>query len=190
MSKRILVLNGNPKQTSYSAELAEAYLSTSQQHNDVRLMSLHDMDFDSNLINGYDQIQPLEADLESFQKALTWAEHVVIISPVWWGGIPAKLKGLFDRTILPGFAFKYHEGKSIPEKLLAGRTADIVLTMDTPPFFYRWFQGNPAYKQLKNTTLAFCGFKKISATYIGPVINSSEKQRAKWQDVVTKMGAK
>ena len=39
-------------------------------------------------------------DARSHLDSLTWAEHVVLILPMWWGGLPAKTKGLFDRTLL------------------------------------------------------------------------------------------
>ena len=48
---------------------------------------------------------------------------MVIFTPIWWGALPAKLKGLIDRTFLPGFAFQYEEGKLMPKQLLKGRTA-------------------------------------------------------------------
>ncbi|MBA5763997.1 NAD(P)H-dependent oxidoreductase [Vibrio sp. 404] len=182
MSKKVLVINGNPKSGSLCCELADRYVEESQRSNDVKIVSLSELQFDPNLSEGYGITQPLEPDLVDFQQLIQWSEHVVLILPVWWGGMPAKFKGLFDRTFLPGFAFKYHENKSIPEKLLKGKTADIVLTMDTPPFYYRWFQGNPVHKQLKRTILQFCGFKKISSTYIGPVMNSTPKQRDKWKE--------
>ena len=77
-----------------------------------------------------------------------------------------------------------------PDKLLSGRSADIILTMDTPPFYYRWIQGNPVYKQLKRTVLEFCGIKVGSPIYIGPVISSSEQQREKWSKQVSALAAK
>nr|WP_322784226.1 NAD(P)H-dependent oxidoreductase [Photobacterium obscurum] len=103
--------------------------------------------------------------------------------------MPAKLKGLIDRTFLPGFAFKYSRNKSIPEKLLKGRSAELILAMDTPPFYYRWIQGNPVYKQLKHTILKFCGFDKVTATYIGPVISATDSQKNKWFENVERLAA-
>lgn len=190
MSKKILVINGNPKASSYCHKLAEQYVESSQSRHEVRVVQLSELTFELDLNNGYDEIQALEPDLVDFQSRLKWAEHVVLILPVWWGGMPAKLKGLIDRTFLSNFAFKYHKNKSIPEKLLRGRTADVVLTMDTPPFFYRWFQGNPVYKQLKHTLLEFCGIKVVSTTYIGPVISSSKQQRAKWVKQLSRLAVK
>jgi NAD(P)H dehydrogenase (quinone) len=190
MRKKVLVINGNPKSNSFCSALADIYIASSEQNNDVRLISLSDLSFQSDLTDGYEERQDLEPDLVDFQQSLLWSEHVVFILPVWWGGMPAKLKGLIDRTFLPGFAFKYLAKKSLPEKLLQGRTANIILTMDTPPFYYRLFQGNPVYKQLKRTILEFCGFKNIAATYIGPVISSTQLQRDKWGKLISKLATK
>ena len=44
------------------------------------------------------------------------------------------LKGFVDRVFLPGFAFKYRPGKAFPAQLLKGRTAQLLVTMDTPPW--------------------------------------------------------
>ena len=188
MTKRILVLCGNPKQKSLCHQLVEHYMQHAQQYFDVRHFDLAKMNFDANLGVGYDAKQPLEMVLQEFQEAITWAQHVVIIAPVWWGSIPAKLKGLFDRTFLPGFAFQYQQGKSIPQKLLQGKTASLFLTMDTPTWYYRWFQGAPAVKQLDIATLRFCGFSKAKTHLLGPVFQASEQKRQRWLELAARMG--
>lgn len=178
MKKRVLVIDANPKSGSFCAALATTYQQSSES--EVQVVSLSAMHFDPNLSHGYDQLQPLEPDLVSFQAQVEWAEHIVLVIPVWWGGLPAKFKGLIDRTFLPGFAFQYHPNKTIPEKLLTGRTAQLILTLDTPPWYYRIFQGAPATKQLKHTILGFCGIKLTATKYIGPIISSSQEQRTSW----------
>lgn len=190
MNRNVLVVNGNPKSNSFCHELASQYMKSSEQDNNVRFISISNLKFDLDLNIGYDGKQELEPDLIHFQQSVIWAEHVVFVLPVWWGGMPAKLKGLIDRAFLPGFAFKYHDNKSTPEKLLKNRSADIILTMDAPPFYHRWIQGDPVYKQFKRTILRFCGFKKVSATYIGSIINSSEKQRNHWIEEIGRLAKK
>ncbi|MEF1337492.1 NAD(P)H-dependent oxidoreductase, partial [Vibrio rotiferianus] len=69
-----------------------------------------------------------EPDLLRFQELVLWAEHIVIITPVWWGTVPAKFKGIVDRVFLPNFAFKYTEGNMFPEKLLSGRSSELFIT--------------------------------------------------------------
>jgi putative NADPH-quinone reductase len=137
MTKNILVINANPKPTSLCKSLSETYKKAAEDKNQVRVIHLHDLDFQIDLKEGYDQQLPLEQDLRLFQQQIAWSQHLVIISPVWWGSIPGKFKGLIDRTFLSGFAFKYEKGKTIPKKLLKGRTSEMIFTLDTPPLWYR-----------------------------------------------------
>lgn len=188
MSKRVLVLAANPKKDSFTNYLAEAYASAAGKTRDVRLIKISDMEFNLDLSGGYAGEHPIEDSLKSFQDSLEWSEHLVVFSPIWWGSLPAKLKGLIDRTFLPGFAFQYEKDKSIPTKLLHGRTARIVMTMDTPPWYYRLIQGGPAIKQLREATLKFVGFNSVKSTMIGPIISSTEESRSKWINDVSKLG--
>ena len=187
MSKNILVINANPKTKSLCKGLSEAYAESAAKRNDVKVIHLHEINFEMNLKEGYDEILPIEEDLKLFQQQLKWAQHIVIVSPVWWGSMPAKFKGLIDRTFLSGFAFKYEQGKTIPKKLLAGRTSELIITMDTPPFWYRWVQGNVIYHQLKKTILSFSGINNIATQYYGPVISAKEEQIEKWFRQIKKL---
>ncbi|MGB3622177.1 NAD(P)H-dependent oxidoreductase [Ketobacter sp. MCCC 1A13808] len=188
MSKRILVLAANPKKDSYTNYLAAKYTSAAQQQNQARLIQISDLEFDLNLAGGFTESHALEDALQSFQADIEWCEHLAIFTPVWWGSLPAKLKGLIDRAFLPGFAFQYEKGNPIPRKLLKGKTARIVMMMDTPPWYYFLIQGAPATRQLKTTTLKFVGFRSVKSKMIGPIINSTARSRSKWADEVSKLG--
>ncbi|NVK73727.1 MAG: NAD(P)H-dependent oxidoreductase [Oceanospirillaceae bacterium] len=188
--KKVLVINANPKSNSFCKSLADQYCASLPGHYVSKIIHLGLLDFDSNLQEGYDQIQPLEPDLVDFQESVKWAEHIVIISPVWWGGLPAKFKGIIDRTFLPGFAFKYINDKSTPKQLLEGRTSELIITLDTPVFWYKYANGNPIYKELKRCMLGFSGIKNTSATYFAPIISSTREQREKWLNQVSKIAKK
>ncbi len=115
MGKRILVILGHPSSNSFCAALAERYTQSAMRAgHEVRPLFLGSMDFDPVLREGYQQVQPLEADLRNAQADILWAELLVLVYPIWWGGVPALLKGFFDRVFLPGFAFKYRQGKAFP----------------------------------------------------------------------------
>lgn len=172
----------------FSNRLAEEYANAAREKYDVRLHMLHEMDFNPDLVAGYDGEQKLEASLDGFQDSISWADHLVIVTPIWWGAVPAKLKGLIDRTFLPGFAFRYENGKSTPRKLLNGKTSRIIMTMDTPPWYYRFIQGSPALKQLKTTTLEFCGFTSVKSNMWGPINSSNKITRANWVKKVAVLG--
>ncbi|MDX1302773.1 NAD(P)H-dependent oxidoreductase [Photobacterium sp.] len=188
--KRILVLNGNPKEQSLCRALAESYAQGARDagcHLDV--IHLSDYKFDPVLKSGYESKQSLEDSLQNIKEKIQQSDHVVIVYPVWWGSVPAGLKGMLDRIFLPGFAFKYEKGDLLPQRLLKGRTARIIVTMDTPIWYYKLIYGAPATKMMKKTVLEFCGFNPVKVTEFGAVLNSSESQRQKWLAKVNKQGA-
>ena len=179
--KRILLILGTPKRDSLCHALAEAYSSGARgQGHVVRQLRLGELQFDPILREGFGQQQTLEPDLLEAQRQIHWAEHLVFVYPVWWGGVPALLKGFFDRTFLPGFAFKYRNRSQLWDKLLSGRTADLLVTLDTPPWYFRWIYGAPAHRQMVRTILGFCGIKTRRLAEFAPVRSSSEEQRQAW----------
>lgn len=188
---RILIVNGNPKTKSFCAAIAKQFeQSASNQGHELKRLDLSTTQFDPNLSGGYDADADIDHSIEQFQQELRWAEHLVLISPVWWGSMPAKLKGLIDRSFLPGFAFKYEAGQTFQDKLLNGKTAELIFTLDTPVWWYKWWQGNPIYKELKHAILEFSGIKVNRARYFGPIIKSDESQRKAWLGDVSKLGSK
>lgn len=128
----------------------------------------------------------LEPDLKEAWKKIQLADHLVWIFPVWWGGLPAITKGFIDRVFLPRTAFSYVESSHRIQGHLFNKTARIITTLDQPGWFYKWYYGEPSTRQLKKTTLAFCGIKKIKTVYIGSVRGSSELKREKWLRLMEK----
>ncbi|MGH8433397.1 MAG: NAD(P)H-dependent oxidoreductase [Pseudomonas sp.] len=179
--KRILMILGTPKSGSLCHALGEAYAQGARSEGHVvRQLKLGELEFDPVLRGGYDQSQNLEPDLLEAQRQIHWAEHLVFVYPVWWGGLPALFQGFFDRVFLPGFAFKYRERSHIVEKLLTGRTADLLVTLDTPPWYFRWIYGAPAHRQVMRAILGACGVKTRRLTEFAPIRLSSEEQRQGW----------
>ncbi len=181
MGRRVLVIVGHPSEKSFDLALAENYAHAARESgHEVRLLLLNQLDFDPILHEGYRVVQPLEPDLQEAQKAILWAEHLVFVYPIWWGSVPATLKGFLDRVFLPGFAFKYVEGKIFPKQLLKGKTSHLLVTMDTPPWYFRWVYRAPGIHQMKKTTLEFCGVRPVKTLLFGPVIGSKQQQRENW----------
>ncbi|UTV29042.1 NAD(P)H-dependent oxidoreductase [Photobacterium atrarenae] len=185
---KIMVLNGNPKKDSLSRHLADIYEVEAREGAEIRRFNLGQMAFNPSLDCGYDSEQPLEPCLVEFQDALTWADHLVIVAPIWWGGVPAKLKGLLDRAFLPGFAFRYASGSPEPVPLLAGKTARLILTMDAPDTFLAE-QAAPVLAQLDRYTLQFSGIAPAEVDLFGSVIMADEAQLQLWGETVRSHGA-
>jgi len=189
MTKKILILNGNPKSSSYCQHLADVYDIEARENFNVERFNISNMAFDPSLDCGYDALQTLEPCLVNFQQSILWADHIVIVMPIWWGGIPAKLKGLFDRAFLPGFSFKYEGDNPLPLQLLTGKTARIVVTMDAPASYAKE-QAEPAIAQLDRYTLQFCGIEKAEVNLFGSIIASDSQEKREWETLIQALGNK
>ena len=133
MARSIVVLLGHPDARSFCGALAERYTEAARDAgHSVHLFRLGELDFDPVLRQGYRLHQPLEPDLQRIADSIRAADHLVLVYPVWWGGMPALLKGLIDRIFLPGFAFRYREGFALWDKLLGQASAHVIQTLDTP----------------------------------------------------------
>ncbi|MEJ2321819.1 MAG: NAD(P)H-dependent oxidoreductase [Gammaproteobacteria bacterium] len=177
MSKRILVILGHPGSNSFCGALASSCCDGAKEAgNEVELIALGELSFDPVLHEGYARIQELEPDLVAAQQAISRAQHIIFVYPNWWGGLPALLKGFIDRVFLPGFAFRYRENSRFWDRLLEGRSAQLLVTMDTPTWYYRWLYRMPGHNQMKRTILEFSGIKPVSIASFGPVKGSSEQQ--------------
>ncbi|MDH6250368.1 NAD(P)H dehydrogenase (quinone) [Chryseobacterium sp. H1D6B] len=189
--KKIVIINGHPNRDSFNFGLAEAYKKGAVQSGaEIQEITIADLEFNPNLQFGYQKRMELEPDLIEAWKKIKWADHLVWIHPVWWGGLPAVTKGFIDRLFLPGFAFKYRENSVWWDKLLKGKTAHIITTLDQPGWYYRLIYGRPSVNQLRKSTLEFCGVKPVKVTYVGIVKTSDEKQRSGWLNTIQGLGRK
>lgn len=191
-SKKIFLLLGHPDKSGLCGMLADAYEQGAQEGgHDIVRMNIGEMQFDPILRMGYRQRQELESDLVAFQKNVQWADHFVVIHPVWWVGMPAVLKGVFDRAWLPGSAFRYIKTKSgertiFWHRLMRGKSARIIITSGTAPWMVRLLPGN-VNAQLRWGILWFSGFK-VRTTWYGPAENTSQDTREKWLRRVHDLG--
>lgn len=178
-AKKVLIVVANPVTTSFSYACGDAYEQSAKEAGaEVRRINIHEMDFDPALHKGYEVIQELEPDLVSFQEAVTWSDHLVFIYPNWWNTMPAKMKGLFDRSFLPGFAFKFIDGRFTP--LLRGKSARIInIVGSTHPLILRLLIGSYT-NELSRGVLWICGVRPVRVKSFGPTRSSSDGMRKRW----------
>lgn len=191
--KRIFILNGHPAKNSLSKFIAETYAKDAiSAGHDVRISHLSQMSFDPNHeFAGYKHHKDLEPDLLALRKDIDWAQHIVLTTPMWWGGMPAKLKGIFDRTFLPGWAFDTRTSKlGMPLPMLSGRSARIFVTSDTPGLFFWLFYRNALLRQIKGQIFHFCGIKPARITHFAPAGTADQSRIEKWMNVVKLLGSK
>lgn len=189
--KKILIINGHPDNESFCHQLASSYLKGALQSGaSCELMNLFDLRFDPVLHHGFRKRTDLEPDLLEAQQKIKEANHLVLVYPTWWGTYPALLKGFIDRVFLPKFAFKYRDNSPFWDKLLKGKTARLIVTMDSPRWYNWLVYRNAGHISMKKAILEFCGIKPIKVTAFAPIKSSNDPQRNKWLITVEKLGQK
>jgi putative NADPH-quinone reductase len=193
-AKKVFILCGHPDSVGMCHELADAYETAARAAgHEVSRLNIGEMKFDPILHQGYRAIQQLEPDLIRLQQLVQQCDHFVIIHPVWWVGMPALMKGLFDRAWLPGSAFRYIKTKTgkntiFWHRLFKGKTARIIVTSGTAPWLVRALPGN-VNAQLKWGILWFAGFR-VRSTWFGPAENIPEQRKARWVEKARMLGVK
>ncbi len=191
MTNKIVIINGHPDEESYNFAIAQAYKSGAEKSGaEIREIVIRNLKFNPNLQFGYRKRTELEPDLLEAQETLKWAGHIVWVYPVWWGSVPAIMKGFLDRVLLPGFAFKKREGSLWWDKYFTGKTSRIICTLDQPSWYYKWFNGSPSHTAMKKLTMNFIGVKSVKITSIGPIRLSKDTFREKWLQKIEKLGEK
>ena len=189
--KKILIINGHPDKESFCFALAESYHKGAlKAAANVKLVHLIDLKFNPILTYGYRKMSELEPDLVQIQQDILWADHLVFVYPNWWATMPALLKGFLDRVILPDFAFKYHKDDPYWDKLLKGKTARLIVTMNTPKWYYFLINRNAGHNAMRIGVLEFCGVKPVRITTFSPIQSADEEKRKKWLAKVMELGEK
>jgi putative NADPH-quinone reductase len=189
--KKILLINAHPHAESFCSGLLDAYKKGALSSGaEIKEIVIRELDFNPNLEFGYGKIMEMEPDLIESSEKIKWADHLVWIHPVWWGGLPAISKGFIDRTFLPGFAFKYRENSVWWDRLLMGKTGHIITTLDQPSWYYGLVFGKPSVNMLKRCVLEFSGIKPVKISYFGPIRDSKIEQRDSWLAKSKELGRK
>ena len=189
--KKILIINGHPDKESLCFSLAESYKKGALSGGgDCKLVNLIDLSFNPILTYGYRIVSALEPDLVKIQQEIKEADHLVFVYPTWWGTYPALLKGFIDRIFLPNFAFKYHKDSPFWDKLLKGKTARLIVTMDAPKWYYWLMYRSPGHNSMKRAILEFSGISPVRITSFSPVKSSTEAKRKQWLEEVEALGNK
>ena len=176
---KITLIQGHPDAHGgrFCHALAETYIQAAKDAgHEVRILEVAQLDFP--LLRTAAQWQedaPPSPILEA-QQAIAWAEHIVIVFPLWLGDMPALLKSFFEQTLRPGFAIGKASAGRLWKKLLKGRSARLVVTMGMPAFFYRLYYRSHSVRSLKRNILEFCGIAPVRTTLIGTVESAQARE--------------
>ncbi|MGZ5132280.1 MAG: NAD(P)H-dependent oxidoreductase, partial [Caldimonas sp.] len=131
---------------------------------------------------------PLPAGLGAAQQAIGWADHLAFFFPLWLGDMPALLKGFLEQVARPGFALGTTAEGGMGRKMLAGRSARVVVTMGMPALVYRWYFLAHSVRSLERNVLGFVGIAPVRRSLIGMVESADAAQHGKWLAAMQRLG--
>lgn len=189
--KRILVIQGHPDPagTHFCDALAEAYTRGAHAAgHEARTVRIAALDFPVLRSQNEWEHGALPAALAPVQADFRWAEHIVLIFPLWLGDMPALLKAFLEQVARPGFAFDKSKGGPLGQKALGGRSARVVVTMGMPALVYRYYFRAHSVKSLERNILGFVGIAPINETLIGSVDSLGPEGVAQWKSKLRTLG--
>lgn len=189
--KKILIINGHPDGDNghFCDAIVQKYTSAAEAAGHrVETVNVNKIKFPLLASKTeFDNQTPVAAILE-VQEKLLQTDHLVVVYPLWLGGMPALLKGFFEQVFRPGFAVQPADTKARFKKLLKGKSARVFVTMGMPGFFYKWFFRAHTLKALKRNILDFVGFKPVRSTVIGTADGGHKEELTEALREVSKLG--
>ncbi|HTT38916.1 MAG TPA: NAD(P)H-dependent oxidoreductase [Burkholderiales bacterium] len=191
MARRILIIQGHPDSQAkhFGHALADAYQAGAEEAgHEVKRLAIAELDVPV-LRRREDWEGGIASEpIRRSQEAIGWAEHLVLLYPLWLGAMPALLKAFLEQVLRPGFAFGREQAGKVGRPLLTGKSARIIVTMGMPALVYRWYFGAHSLKSLERNVLGFCGVRPIRASLIGMVEAMGDAKRTRWMDEVRALG--
>lgn len=190
---RILIVQGHPDPAGghLCHALAQAYREGAlAAGHEVRVIDVAQLYFPLLRTQAEWTDGALPAVLLPSQASIAWAQHLVLVFPLWMGDMPALLKAYFEQVARPGFAFDRSKGGGpLGQKALGGRSARIVVTMGMPALVYRYVFRAHSVKALERNILGFVGIAPIRETLVGQVDTLGADGVARWLRTLRRLGA-
>ena len=160
---RVLVLYAHPLADSFGAALHRAVVAALERAGHaVDDCDLYAEGFDPVLSaaerRAYNTPTPDLAGVAGHVERLRAAEALVLCFPTWWYGMPAILKGYFDRVWAQGVAFRLPEGGGAIRPALTNiKQVAVVTTYGAPWWFVRLVLRNPVRAVILGGLALLCG---------------------------------
>ena len=180
---RHLVIAAHPSTKSFNHSVVEAYTSALvERKHRVECRDLYAANFNP-VLSARDLAAIGHAkaskDIREEQAAIRQADVVTLISPLWWSGFPAMLKGYLDRVFCEGFAYVIRRGEYLPR--LAGKKGVIITTSGASKEELKSGGTLRAIRTIYDVGLMqFCGIEMVQHLYlsgIDPTMSEAEGEK-------------
>lgn len=185
MVQKILIIDGHPDpaRAHLCHAIADAYVDGAMgAGKETRLISVAETPIEVLRTASDFAAAPTSAYALSAQADITWADHLVLVFPLWLGGAPALLRAFLEQVARGNF-FASTEGPGIKPKF-KGKSARVIVTMGMPAFAYRLMFHAHGVRNIMQGVLGFAGFGPVRATMFGAVEAAKpHQQRARLEAV-------
>ena len=180
---RHLVIAAHPSTKSFNHSVVEAYMSALvERKHRVECRDLYAANFNP-VLSARDLAAighgKASKDIREEQAAMRHADVVTLISPLWWSGFPAMLKGYLDRVFCEGFAYVIKRGEYLPG--LAGKKGVIITTSGASKEELKSGGTLRAIRTIYDVGLMqFCGIEMVQHLYlsgIDPTMSEAEGEK-------------
>jgi len=192
MAKHICVLNGHPdpSEDRFVHALSRSYAKGAE----LAGFSVETIDIGGIALeplgSAADFETPPDSRIQEEREKIARADHIMFAFPLWLGSMPAKTRAFIEQTARGGFYLDTSDKeKSWPKKMMAGKSARVIVTMGMPAIAYKLLFDSGALKAVERGLLGISGFKPVRHTVYGGVDAVSADKRATWLDDVRRLGA-
>lgn len=177
---RIFLLNGHPDPAPerFCAAIVDAYADGARLSGyEVRRLDIGAMDFPVIKTAEQSNKGDVAPDARRVQDALVWADHVVVVFPLWLDDSPAYLRALFEQVFRYGFV---HENFDNAKKRLKGKTVHTIMTMGVSKWEYLFKSRAYGLRMLETGLWKYAGMKPTKHTLICSIHTIDEPARKAW----------
>jgi NAD(P)H dehydrogenase (quinone) len=182
-----LVVVCHPKRQSFVQSIAKAYGDAlkSEGHS-VVVRDLYRAHFDP-LLGEAELNGRTPARIRREQRYIAEAAAIAFFFPVWWGYMPAMLKGYLDRVFSQGFAYEADADNMAP--LLSGKKAMVFTSSGADMTYLRRSKQWQAMRLLLDDHfLALCGIDLLEHIHF-PTVTPDMTEKAVAKHLVRVRGA-
>ena len=188
---RILIIQGHPDPDPgrFGRALARAYEAGAlEKQHEVRHIDIARLAFP--LLRTHTEFMEGSPppEIQRAREDIAWANHLVIIYPLWLGAQPALLRAFFEQVFGNSFAMRMNSNGRGWKRLLKGRSARVVVTMGMPAAVYRLYFGAHGTKALRRGLLALGGISPVRESLIGMIESRSNIYRGRWLSRIQALG--
>lgn len=190
MAKRIVIVQGHPDPAGghLSHALADAYEAGAREAgHEVDVVQVAGLALPL-LQTKAEFERPAPPEVARVQERIAAAHHIVIVFPLWLGGMPAVLKGALEQILRPSFALLEPNSGWRGKRRLAGISARVVVTMGMPALAFRFWFGAHGVRTFDRAILGLVGIRPVRKTYLGGVETASDATRAGWLAAMRDLG--